>query len=314
VTATGVCTNLRCARAARPEPVELYPGPGQYCPNCGERLRPSHSALPPRTFHLRRRSIYIASAAIVGLVTVTAAFVVVAPPIGAFRIRVCSTTMTDRIVNEIVHDYTAHHFTWPRYFEVTRAGDAVCHVRFRTAFGTLRDSAIARDGVVAVVNPQNRIARLDISQLRDVLGGRIVDWSQLGGKRAAIAVVAPEDGSDESRVLAARVTLGQPLGPHVDRRTAAEIVRLVSSPSGLHSIGIVPFSAAVPAKVIGLGRAPPPSPLSISGDRYPLSVSIIAESDFRYPAPPIAAMLAFAHSENTKNLVARTALISKDGP
>ncbi|WP_317996565.1 substrate-binding domain-containing protein [Vulcanimicrobium alpinum] len=36
----GVCRNAACPKAATSEPIELYPGPGEYCPDCGERLDP----------------------------------------------------------------------------------------------------------------------------------------------------------------------------------------------------------------------------------------------------------------------------------
>ena len=37
---TGICRNVACENARSATPVELYPGPGEYCPQCGERLEP----------------------------------------------------------------------------------------------------------------------------------------------------------------------------------------------------------------------------------------------------------------------------------
>src|SRR5260370_10682580 len=49
----GICRNPTCPAAANAKPVERYPGPGEYCPECGELLEPvappqENAALPPR--------------------------------------------------------------------------------------------------------------------------------------------------------------------------------------------------------------------------------------------------------------------------
>jgi phosphate transport system substrate-binding protein len=197
---------------------------------------------------------------------------------------------------------------------VTQPGDAACDVRFRAALTAPDDTVIARDGVVVVVNPQNTVSRLDILQVRGILAGRITDWSQVGGRSGSIVVAVPDDTSDEAAVVSAKVMFGQPFGSHVVRTLApSEIVRAVSSPSGVRSMGVVPFSAAIPAKVVALGRAPPASPLSIADDRYPMSVRIVAESDFRYPSRGAADLLAFARSPAANDLFVRSALVSKNG-
>jgi hypothetical protein len=307
VNDTGRCTNPRCSGAARREPIERYPGPGQYCPDCGELLQAQTPAPSPR-----RRSIVLACAAFV-VAAVAAAIVSAAPVIPALAVRVCTSTMSDRVAREIVRDYSGRHRIWPFHYTLTAPGNLACDVRFYAAPADSGKSMIASDAVVAVVNPENGIARLALPQLRDVLAGRIVDWSQLGGPRGAIVAAVPPDGSDEARAIASNVMLGQPFGPQVIRNLDTDhITRLVSSPSGARWIGTVPFSGALPAKVIALGSAPPPNPISIAGGRYPLAVRILAESDFRFPAAPAAGLIAFARSSEANGIIVRDALISKD--
>jgi hypothetical protein len=36
----GICRNAACPTAAHAVPVDRYPGPGEYCPDCGEQLEP----------------------------------------------------------------------------------------------------------------------------------------------------------------------------------------------------------------------------------------------------------------------------------
>jgi DNA-directed RNA polymerase subunit RPC12/RpoP len=48
---TGVCENASCSKAATGEQIERYPGPGEYCPECGSRLMPVKN--PPPTANVR---------------------------------------------------------------------------------------------------------------------------------------------------------------------------------------------------------------------------------------------------------------------
>jgi hypothetical protein len=313
MTETGFCTNAKCPRAERREPIERYPGPGQFCPDCGELLTASAARVPPSA-PLRRHSggLIAATVAAAAAIVIAAGFIAL-PHVSALGVRVCESSMTDRIVNEIVQ--AQPHNIWPYHYAVTLPGNEACDVRFRVALSGSDDAVIARDAVVAVVNPQNPVAHLDIDQLRRILTGEISDWSQLGGPRGPIVAVVPADGSDEAAVVAEKVMLGHPYGPHDVRMPAgAQITRLISSPSGSRAIGIVPFSLAAPAKVLALGRAPPASPISIENERYPLAVRVLAQSDFRSPRDPAAALLTLAHSADANGLVRRTALITKNGP
>ena len=225
--------------------------------------------------------------------------------------------MTARAAREIYRAFSAHASQWPYHYSLTLADGQACDVRFfAAAAGSTPPDAqvIARDGVVAIVNPANPIARLDISQVRDILSGRITDWSQAGGQRGAIIAALPDAGSDEAHEVASAVMQGDAVSPNVTRALDAEkIVRFVASPSGLRAIGIVPFSGALPAKVIALGHAPPPSLLSIAAGRYPMSVQILTASDFRSPSRPAGELLGFAQSGAAEELLARTAFVGKKG-
>jgi hypothetical protein len=333
----GVCVNEKCEQARRRQPIEYYPGPGQYCPECGELLSPistpepealepdvtpetetlSEECAEPRPFPLfhglppdRARHLVLIACGAVAVIAIAAATQII-PTLG---VRVCTSTMTDVIAKEVVDSYTSENSTWPYHYTVTPPGDLACDVRFFTAGTGHDESVIARDGVVAVVNPQNPISQLDASQVRDVFSGRIVNWSQLGGHPGDIAAAVPGAGSDEAHTFEDRMMFDRPLGSRIDRTlSAAQIVRWVASPSGARSIGIVPFSAALPAKVVTIAGSPAPSSLSIADEHYPLSVRILAGSDFRQPSRPAAGLVSFAHSALANKLLLRAALITPSG-
>jgi hypothetical protein len=339
----GVCVNEKCEQARRRQPIEYYPGPGQYCPECGELLSPVSTPEPealepdvtpenqalsegcaepqrgaePRPFPLfdglppdRGRHLVLIACGAIAVIAIAAATQII-PTLG---VRVCTSTMTDGIAKEIVDSYASQNSTWPYHYTVTPPGDLACDVRFFAAETGHDESVIARDAVVAVVNPQNPISQLDANQVRDVFAGRIVNWSQLGDHPGEIAAAMPGDGSDEARTFEDRMMFGHPLGSRIDRTlSAAQIVRWVASPSGARSIGIVPFSAALPAKVVTIAGSPAPSSLSIADEHYPLSVRILAGSDFRQPSRPAAGLVTFAHSALANQLLLRAALITPSG-
>jgi hypothetical protein len=315
VTDAGVCTNATCARAISGEPIERYPGPGQFCPDCGEELRPQAAAptAPPAPASHPRWGLIIA-----GAVVAAAALTVLAVRgtqwVPALGVRVCTTTMTERVTNQLLANYSAHHPVWPYHFSITPAGNVACDVRFIAGPATASPSLFARDGVVVVVNPQNAVVRLQVDQLRGVFSGRIADWSQLGGRPGPIAAAVPTEGSDEAHEFTAQVMGGVPIGPHVVRAySSQQIARWVSSPSGARAIGVLPFSVALPAKVLAVGNSPAPSSLSIADGRYLMSVGVLAVSDFRFPSRPAAALLTFANSPEAGDPIIRSALITKNG-
>jgi PBP superfamily domain len=318
LTGAGVCTNPQCSASARAEPIELYPGPGQFCPECGELLSPLQAEpledeVAP-VVKRRRLPPFAVGAIIAGVLIVALIATVILRVLPALTVRVCTTTMTDHVAGELIGAYTSAHSVGPYHYTLTQASDIACDVRFYAAINGPDATTIARDGVVAVVNPRNPISRLDVVQLHDILSGRIADWSQLGGPPGAIVAAVPGADTDEAHAVDSRIMLGTTIAPRIYRGlTAAQIVRAVASPSGVRSLGIVPFSEALPAKVIALGRAPVPSTLTIARGSYPLSVRIIAESDFRNPSQPAGELLDFARSGDAAKPINRAQLAPRNG-
>lgn len=66
---------------------------------------------------------------------------------------------------------------------------------------------IGLDGLAVVVHPSNNIVGLSLVQLRDMYGGRLLDWRALGSDAGEIQLVSREDGSG-SRVLFEKRVMG----------------------------------------------------------------------------------------------------------
>lgn len=54
---------------------------------------------------------------------------------------------------------------------------------------------IAKDGLAIIVNPANPIKNLTSDQIRDIYAASITDWSQVGGTKSKINIIAREEGS-----------------------------------------------------------------------------------------------------------------------
>jgi hypothetical protein len=265
---------------------------------------------PPRTG--RNLPLVLGGVAALGLGLL---LVSVVPRPATVSVQVCSTTMTARLVSELVRSYAAQGGAPSSRFAVAAGEGRVCGVRFwTTSKPATPGKTIAHDGLVAIVNPQNGISQLREDQLRDIFTGHITDWSGVGGSSGAIEAYLPKNGTDEARALGGLLFHDAAVGDRVQRTdTSADVVRAVTSANGARRVGIVAFSGAVPAKVLALAGALPPSTLSIGDGRYPLSLAVEVESDLRSPAPDAAALLHFARSKSAQPVIVRTGLVAKDG-
>jgi len=54
---------------------------------------------------------------------------------------------------------------------------------------------VAIDGIAVIINRDNPVSNLTVEQIRGIYTGAITNWSQVGGRNAAIAVVSREAGS-----------------------------------------------------------------------------------------------------------------------
>ncbi|MDB5042928.1 MAG: hypothetical protein JWN27_3654 [Candidatus Eremiobacteraeota bacterium] len=332
----GTCRNEGCSKGQTGENIERYPGPGEYCPECGERLAPvtlsAREALAPGAYEAfqsrlqqliaspppdadARKPAIIAGAIVIALIL--AAVMVVARPFAsrtpAVAARVCGSSGSDALATSLVRAYAVKSGASASY-RIDPPGMTHCDVRFSSAQQGTAGGVLAHDAVVAVVHPQNQLTRLSTRQLRGIFAGTITDWSQLGEQPGAIGAFLPDDVSDEVHVLRSSTFRGLTIGAAVRREvSSAAIVRRVASASGRRLIGLVTFSGAAPAKVVALGSAVPPSTLSIADRRYPLSFDVTVGSDLPAPSDEAAKLISYARSDEAQTVVARAGFVGNRG-
>lgn len=331
----GVCRNANCPKGASGERVELYPGPGEYCPDCGEPLeaippetqapfgglsplealeqlppeQPQQARVPARN---KRRPIFA------GLAVATAAIAAVlmlhlsatGRTGNAGSVRVCAGSITGHFVHDLIRDYAQRSTTSESEFTVVQS--APCDVRFAAAANANPNDTIAHDALVVVVNPANPLMHLTEDAIRGIYGGQITDWSQVGGKPGKIVAYAPTGGTDESTDPMRTLMHGAALGPNVLRlSSSSDVTHAVVRADSLSAIGLVAFSQSDPAKVLAID-ANTPNPLSIADGRYPFSVGVtVAVESSAHPAA--AALSGYARSDDAQSIVAHSGLVTKRG-
>ena len=330
----GVCRNPNCPKGASEERVELYPGPGEYCPDCGEPLE----AIPPQTQApfgglsplealeqlpperpqerapgpKKRRPLFA------GLAVVTAAIAAVlmlhlsatGRTGNAGTVRVCAGSITGHFAQDLIRGYAERNAAPESQFSLVQS--APCDVRFAAGVNANPNDTIGHDALVVVVNPANPLMRLTPEAVRGVYDGKITDWAQLGGKPGKIVAYAPAGGTDESADPLRAMMQGEALGPNVQRLpSSSDVTHAVVRADSLGAIGLVAFSQSDPAKVLAI-NANAPNPLSIADGRYPFSVgvTVAVESTAR---PAAAALGGYARSDDAQPIVAHSGLITKRG-
>jgi hypothetical protein len=332
----GVCRNANCPKGAAGERVELYPGPGEYCPDCGEPLEaipPEQPApfgglsplealeqLPPeqpqaaqtRKPTNKKRPLFAGLAVVT--VAVAAVLMLHMSAIGltgsAGSVRVCAGSTTNRFASDLIRGYAESNTTSESQFSIVQS--APCDVRLATAMNANPNDTIAHDALVAVVNPANPLMRLNQDDIRRIYAGEITDWSQLGGKPGKIVAYAPTGGMNQSAGPMRLLMQGSSFGPNVQRLpSSSDVTHAVIRADSLGAIGLVAFSQSDPAKVLSIGPNTP-NPLSIASGAYPFSVgvTVTVESSAR---PAAAALDGYARSDGAQSIVAHSGLITKRG-
>ena len=133
---------------------------------------------------------------------------------------------------------------------------------------------VALDGLAVLVAPGNPVSSVSIAQLRDILTGRIRDWSQLGGRAGAIDLhLMP--GQSGTQELTARFVLGNGKASAPARRHPTQTALIAAMRGSANALGIVGLRVShVGLKPLGIRSGAQvflPDMLSLRSEDYPLA-------------------------------------------
>jgi phosphate transport system substrate-binding protein len=133
----------------------------------------------------------------------------------------------------------------------------------------LRAVAVARDGIVLVVHPQNPVRDLTLRELRALYAGEVRDWSSLRGRAARITAITREEGSGTRAAFELLVMDGRTIANSTLVQDSAGTVRQMvgSDPAAIGYISIGLVDATVKALSLDGVAA---NEASIDAGDYPL--------------------------------------------
>lgn len=136
-----------------------------------------------------------------------------------------------------------------------------------------QEFVVALDGLAVVVNERNPVRSMSVTQLRDVLAGRMTDWSQLGGRAGGMQVHLGAKGGSRD-FLRMRVMRGEAVAPTLrTHATLAHAARAVAQDA--NALAVVAVRTGIPRGTRTLaiadgGMAVLPTRLNVMSEDYPL--------------------------------------------
>jgi phosphate transport system substrate-binding protein len=264
---------------------------------------------------------------------------------GAAQIQVKgSDTIGGKLGQDLAHAFTARHPELAVHWEALGSGTAFVGLfdgsaqlgassrsvkeseiaEARRLGIELREFVIGYDGIAVVVNPENPVTELTVTQLSDLFTGRIRNWREVGGPDLAVHVITRPSYSGTFSFFRDKVLRrGNDRGPE-DYAPGAEVIeengaivkRVAQERGAVSYLGI----GWVTAEVRALGVAPRAgqpairaSVATIRNGTYPIYRPLLMYSRGE-PHGPARGLLAFILSRDGQKLVADNDFVPSDTP
>lgn len=209
---------------------------------------------------------------------------------GAEDIRISGSTTMELLLRAWAEEFTRAHPDISIVIETTSSGDGISSlIRGRSDMAAAsrpllpsearemlaRRQSIgfavraAKDALSIYVHPSNPVKDLSLEQLRDVLSGRIANWSLVGGNDEPILLFARERGSGSAVFIEEHVLLGSGFSPDaLLLESTDEVVEAVTShPNGVGFGGIAFGTGLHHISINGIA----PTTENVLKDLYPVS-------------------------------------------
>ncbi|WP_338415239.1 OmpA family protein [uncultured Sphaerotilus sp.] len=151
-----------------------------------------------------------------------------------------------------------------------------------TSGADLKDNQVlvGMDALAVIVHPDNPMDHVSLAQLRELLSGRVVDGSRLGGLAGPVRVKVRNEAADSWNLVWHQVLGDASAGAELQRHDSdAALVAAVGADA--HALGLVPLSAVGSAKVLAVvdstGSVWKPTPEAVATERYPLTHRLVMQ-------------------------------------
>jgi phosphate transport system substrate-binding protein len=143
----------------------------------------------------------------------------------------------------------------------------------KTSYSGLVVTPIAKDGISIIVNPQNPVESLTLSQIKDIYTGAITSWKDVGGNQEGFEIVGRDSASGTREFFFDEVMKKADFTQFMLEKNSNGAVQQLVSQTG-SAIGYVGMDFVEGVKVISLdveGKMLKPSVASVQSGEYPLS-------------------------------------------
>lgn len=178
-------------------------------------------------------------------------------------------------------------------------------------------TVVALDALVPVVHPSNSVRALSLTDIAEVLSGRVQNWSQLGGEDRPIRVILPEVGTLYDQVLTE--VLYQPAGINVSAQTqrmssqAETIAAVYDDPNAmtLSSIGAKGDTRTLPLRQ-SCGPLAYATDFSLKAEEYPLQGRLFLYKDEANLTASEREFVEYLGSDEAQSLISENGFIGQN--
>jgi phosphate transport system substrate-binding protein len=168
------------------------------------------------------------------------------------------------------------------------------------------EHVLGLDGLAVIVPASSALDTVSLDQLRDIFGGRITDWSAVGGAAGPVHIAARDDKSGTFDTFKTLVLQGDALAPGSRRfEDSRELSRAVASdPAAIGFVGLAYVGDCRALKIAERGAvAYRPTVFTVRTEDYALSRRLYLYTASAPRSADIGRFVAFALSDQGQSIV-----------
>lgn len=174
------------------------------------------------------------------------------------------------------------------------------------------EHTICWDGIAVVVNPENPIFTLSLSQIQGIYNGSISNWKDVGGEDRTIAVISRDSSSGTYEYFKDNVLMKEDYRPDtlIQSATGAIVMEISQNRNAIGYIGIAYLDESV--KSIDLktdSGSISPSAENVKNKAYPLARPLYVYTDGQ-PTGPAKEFIDFILSPAGQEIVSEVGYIT----
>lgn len=174
------------------------------------------------------------------------------------------------------------------------------------------EHVVGLDGLAVIVNPANPVSALTVRQVADIFGGKIRDWSEVGGPAGPIRLYARDDVSGTFDSFKTMVLGDLPISPESARFADSNELsdRVAVDVGGIGFIGLPYVRSSKALAISDEGTLPMiPSPFTVATEDYVLSRRLFIYTAAVPSHPWTGPFIEFVMSDEGQNVVEQVGFI-----